>query len=287
MMKYRMLALDIDGTLFDSTGRPPQANLDAVRRAREAGILVVLCTGRGLKESASAIAALDHDGPLVLANGALISDPKTGRTLHRAVIEPHRSLPVVEFLSQSEDAVLVLLDPSEVEHDYLVIRPERLTRNTRWWFDHVGATYRGVDRVSEADLHHAVRVGIVGPASHMPPVQQALLERFGDGLFVQHFMAVDEDAADGEPIHVLEVFNEGVNKWSALEQLARQHRIDVGEVAAIGDHINDVQMIRGAGCGIAMANAVAQVRENANYHTASNDAAGVAEAIDKLLSGQW
>jgi len=286
-MKYRLLALDLDGTLFDSAGRLPEANVHAVRRARESGVLVALCTGRGLKESHSAIHGLNHSGPLVLANGALISDPTTGRTLHRATLEPHIAMAIVDQLMSGDDAVLILLDPEVSEHDYLVVRPERLTENTIWWFNHVGATYSGVDRVTEADVHHALRVGIVGPASHMPPVHDRLVTRFGEGLFVQHFMAVAGDESDGEPVHVLEVFASGVHKWSGLEWLAREHSIGRDEVAAIGDHINDVTMVQNAGCGIAMANAVPDVLAVAARRTSSNDRAGVAAAIDQLLAGAW
>ncbi len=287
-MQYRMVGIDLDGTLFDSTGRPPRANLDAVARAREAGVMVVVCTGRGLKESQSAVRALAHDGPLVLANGALISEPATGRTLHRAVIEPHLSRPVIEHLLRREDeAVLVLLDPSESEHDYLVIRPEKLTDNTRWWFDYVGATWREAEEIREEDLHHAVRVGIVGPASRMPPVRADLIERFGDRVFVQHFMAVASENDEGEEIHVLEVFAAGVNKWSGLCWLAESHGIAPSQIAAIGDQVNDISMISQAGCGIAMANAIQEVRRIARRQTRTNDEAGVAHAIDQLLAGRW
>jgi len=286
-MNYRLLALDLDGTLFDSTGRIPEANVAAVRRAQDAGMLVALCTGRGLKEARSAIEALAHAGPLVLANGALISDPTSGRTLHRATLEPHVATAIIDQLLVGDDAVLILLDPEVSDHDYLVVRPERLTANTRWWFDHVGAAFHGADRVTEEDLHHAVRVGIVGPASHMPPVRRRLVDRFGDGVFVQHFMAVAESEADGEPVHVLEVFASGVSKWSGIQWLSHEHGFAGHEVAAIGDHINDVQMLRHAGCGIAMGNAVPELVAVADRQTQTNDELGVATAIDHLLDGSW
>jgi len=286
-LKYRVLALDLDGTVLRSDGAVAPATIQAIARARSAGLTVALCTGRGLKESQQVIDTLHHTGTLVLANGALISDPITGRTLHRATMEPHVSMPVIDALTEGDDAVLVLLDPEVVDHDYLIIRPDRLTDNTKWWFDYVGATYRGIDEATEEDLHHAVRVGIVGPASHMPGVQKKLHGRFGDSLFVQHFMAVAEDAASGEPVHVLEVFNQGVNKWSALTWLGESHGYAGEQVAAIGDHINDVEMIASAGCGIAMGNAVPQVRQVARYHTLDNDHDGVARAINRLLAGEW
>jgi len=286
-MKYRMLALDLDGTFLDSTGRAPRANLEAIQRARDAGLLVVVCTGRGLKESRPAVAPLGGADPMVLANGALISDPTTGRTLYRAVLEPHLSRPVIEYLHRSDEAVLCLLDPHQTEHDYLVVNPDRLTDNTHWWFDHVKAHYRGVEAVTEEDLHHILRVGIVGPPQRMPPVRDGLMETFGpEHLFVQHFTAVRDPDTGGE-VHILEVFASGVNKWSGLVWLAREHGIAPDRIAAIGDHINDLAMIENAGCGIAMGNAVESLQRVATHHTASNDAAGVAHAIDQLLQGVW
>lgn len=287
MLKYRLLALDLDGTLLDSAGAVPSANIQAIGRAADAGLVTVLCTGRGLKESQSVIDQLNHNSPLVLANGALVIDPIQRRTLHRAALEPRVALSVIEHLEAGDDAILILLDPCEVQEDYLILRPGRMTDNTRWWFDRVGATYRGVEHIEEHDLHHALRVGIVGPASHMPGVQAGLVEQFGNGIFVQHFMAVDRDGPRDEPVHILEVFSDGVSKWSALQWLAQARGIEPGQIVAIGDQINDLEMIRNAGLGIAMANAVPPVLDIAGRVTASNDQAGVAGAIDQLLAGWW
>ncbi len=283
-MRYRMLALDLDGTLFDSTGRVPPAHLQAVQRAKDAGMLVVLCTGRGLNESRGALEQLDHQGPIVLANGAIISDPTTGRTLHRMVLEPHLALDIVHLLDDGPDAVLVLLDPEPTGLDYLVTSAHQMTGNTLWWFDQIEARLKHVDQVTEDDLHHALRVGIVGPTHRMPQVASKVVERFGSRVFVQHFTAVKQ--AD-EDVNVLEVFVQGVNKWAGLSWLAEAHDIAAEQVAAIGDQVNDIQMIESAGCGIAMANAIDQVRRLARHTTASNDEQGVAVAIDRLLNGQW
>lgn len=283
-MKHRLLAIDLDGTLFDSAGRIPQANIDAVHRARDAGVLVALCTGRGLTESRYAIDTLDHHGPIILAGGALVSDPSTRKTLHRAVIEPHLAAELIDFLDPSSHAVVALLDPDAQRHDYLVVNPEKLTANTRWWFDTIGASIRCVDRPTPRDLHHILRTGIVAPPQVMPTVRRALEQRFGPRIVVQHFTAVRQD---NEDIEVLEVFASGVSKWSALQWLAAENRIPLDSTAAIGDQINDLSMIQNAACGIAMANAVPQVLAVARHTTTTNDQAGVAAAIEHLLTGRW
>lgn len=307
VLKYRMLAIDLDGTLFDSRGEVSPANVQAVRRARDAGLMVVPCTGRGLVEAQGAIRALDHCDPIVLASGALIRDTAAQRTLHRAVIEPNLAWDVTEHLrvhplrnhgdagaaeqsGEEGDAVLVLLDPGTTDHDYLVLgREQGLSGNTRWWFEMIDARVRFVEQPADGLVHDALRVGIVGPESHMPPVRQSLVETFGERISTHHFMAVKGDwvREGAEDVHVLEVFSGGVNKWSALERLARSHDIEPGEVAAIGDHVNDLAMVEHAGCGIAMGNAVDPLEAVARRQTRSNDEDGVAWAIERLLEGEW
>lgn len=279
-----MLAIDLDGTLLDSHSRVPPANLEAVRRAQDAGVLVVLCTGRGLVESRPAMQALDHHGPIILAGGALVSDPITRKTLHRAIIEPNLAGELIDHLDPAAHAIVVLLDPEPQEHDYLVVNPEKLTRNTRWWFEMIEAKVRCVDKPSVEDLHHVLRVGIVGPERVMPPVRRSIEGRFGPRVVVQHFTALRQPDED---VEVLEVFGAGVSKWSGMKWLAAEHGIGLDEVAAIGDQINDVSMIEHAACGVAMGNAVPAVLRVARQKTGSNDNAGVATAIDHMLAGRW
>jgi HAD superfamily hydrolase (TIGR01484 family) len=284
-MKYRMIALDLDGTLLDSSGTVTPLNREAVARAREAGVLVVLCTGRGLAESAAAIEALSHRGPVVLAGGALVADPTNGKTLHRAVIAPYLARELVNHFVEAGHAALILPDPDPQDFDYIVVNPGALTPNTRWWFKMIGAEIHYVEEASDPDLHHALRVGIVGPPGAMPAMQQSLERRFGTQIMVQHFVAVKQDR--GEDVHVLETFAAGVSKWSGLTWLASEHGIALDEVAAIGDHVNDIIMINNAACGVAMANAVDGVMAVADRVTGTNDASGVADAIDRMLSGEW
>lgn len=284
-MKYRLLAIDLDGTLFDSSGRVSAGNIEAVRRAEEAGLIVALCTGRGFVESRAAVIALEHRSPMVLATGAHIADPVSGQTLHRQSIEAELAMDAVRHLNNDRDAVLILVDPHETGYDYLVVGERRLTPNTRWWFDVMNARVRYIDEPTHHDLSHALRVGVVGPVSHMPPILDGLSRHFAGRLHAHHFMAVRQ--VGGEDVHVMEIFADGVNKWTGLQWLARQHGIEPGQVAAIGDEVNDVAMIRSAGCGIAMANAVPALRDIARHVTLSNDQDGVAIAIDRLLCGDW
>lgn len=98
---------------------------------------------------------------------------------------------------------------------------------------------------------------------------------------------VQRSTSPDEPAHIMELFDVNASKWTAVSHLARGWGIDPLTIAAIGDEVNDVEIITHAGLGIAMANAVPAVRDAAKRHTTSNDEDGVARAVAKMLGGEW
>ncbi|MCA9289911.1 MAG: HAD hydrolase family protein, partial [Phycisphaerales bacterium] len=118
-------------------------------------------------------------------------------------------------------------------------------------------------------------------------VVRLMLDELGDRALLRHWSAVTPDAATGSPTHLLEVFHPQVNKWTMIERVAADHGIAPARIAAIGDEINDVEMIRHAGLGIAMANAAAPIRAMAARVTASHVEDGVALAVERILTGEW
>jgi Cof subfamily protein (haloacid dehalogenase superfamily) len=288
-MKYRLLAIDLDGTLFDPSGAVTDTNRAAIRRAADAGVIVALCTGRGLCETLPTAQLLDHHGPMILAGGAIVVDPHPEphkrRTLHRATVEPDLARELALRLHGHGHAVLILLDPIAENHDYLILDEPRLTDNTRWWFSQIHARIKLADQLYDEDLQHVIRVGVVGDAESMPDLENDICSVFGDRVYTQYFTAIQSPG--GQDINILEIFAAGVNKSQGVAWLAREHGIDPSEVAAIGDHINDEEMVREAACGVAMGNAVESVRQAADRITRTNAEDGVAHAIEMMLAGKW
>ena len=285
-MRYRMIAIDLDGTLLDESGRVGRENMDAIAAAQAAGVMVVPCTGRAWRESKIALADVPDLGSGVFVTGAAVTDLTTGRSLDLSVIEPHLAAEVVEYLYDLPEAILLFREANLAGHDYLVTGNGELSTNTRWWFENCGSTVAYADHPAADDLHHTLRIAIVASHSRMAQVTADLQQRFGQRLFLHYFGSVGP-AEDGQPVYVMEMFAAGVDKWRGLQWLAREHDIGAAHIAAIGDQINDLTMLANAGCGIAMGNAVEQAKSNADYVTLNHDAAGVAHAIGQLLAGKW
>jgi len=288
-MTYRMIGIDLDGTLLNSEGRVSPGNAAAVRRAITAGVTVVPCTGRGWCESASIRHAFADESNLavgVFVTGAAISNFVTGAAVNVATFEPGLALEIVEYLWHAPEAVLVFRDTTQADHDYLVTGAGKLTRNTRWWFEQSGATVVHKSKVTLSDLSHALRIGVVADSLRMQALCEQADQTFGHRVSLHHFEAVPSPGC-ASGVHVLEIFAEGVDKWRGLTWLAARDGVPVDQIAAIGDQINDTSMLKGAGCGVAMANAVEPVLAIADHVTLGCDADGVAYAIDQLLSGAW
>ena len=292
---HRLIALDLDGTLLDSSGTLSRENIRAMDRARDAGIRIVICTGRGYKECRKYLEQMGQTDPVVVAGGSIIADARSGQTMHRFTLQQSLVGNAVDRLLSHRLPALILKDPSEVGYDYLVVHgPDRLRLDavTEWWFSEMGVNAKYIEHIA-ADEHpdHTVRFGVCGMSGMLQTIQDDLHSAFGNDTHVHHFPAVvapqhTSRTDDGQTLHVLEVFAKEGNKGSALQWVATGMDIQLSHCAAMGDQINDLSMLSTVGLGVAMGNAVPRVKLAAKAQTGGNDEHGVALAIDRILAGE-
>ncbi|MEO0483713.1 MAG: HAD family hydrolase [Planctomycetota bacterium] len=302
---YDLLVLDLDGTLLRPDGEVSDASVAAVQRARRAGLTIAVGTGRGLAESQRAIQRIGQREPVIVAGGSIIADPVSGKTLHRFAMREELARDLAEGVVAAGLPAIVLKDADAAGFDYLVVTGERgldVDPVTAWWFDHMGVRVRRVRSIGQ-DEHpeHTLRVGVCGSAS---VVADAAFQmgRIAEGRGRLHqFTALTPTFADtpnpdpsrtapppvDEPFDLVEVFDTAADKWDAALWLSGRAGTDPTRIAAIGDEINDLQLIRRARLGIAMGNAVSAITEVADRRTRANTDEGVAHAIDRILAGDW
>jgi len=284
----QLVVIDLDGTLLARDGSVSVRNRQAVAAVRRAGIQVVIATGRALLESRHALQAIEHDGLVVAAGGSLLCDAATGRTIDRRVMCRQVVADVTHWLIEHGHKALILKDSHATGYDYLAVGSGRLDPASRWWFERLAVDVRFINHL-EDDPHpdDSVRAGAVACGSKLAPLACRLRDEMGDRCFLQHWSAVTETAAIGSSTHLLEIFTPDVNKWTMIEQHCRRNGIDQSRVAAMGDGLNDLELIRNAGLGIAMANASPEVAAVADRMTEDHESDGVAVALERILSGEW
>lgn len=275
--RYRILALDVDGTLLDRAGHLRPATRSAIRRASEAGIIPVLCTGRRYRRARPIAELLGLTTPLVCNSGGLIKAGGDHATLWRADLDPATAATVLEVYCERGEDVITFTDAPPDQPDFLL----RSERSGRPLFDDYVVQNREHAEVdptwpTRRDVAHYHLCGI-GPRDAMLDLERALVDRLGAAIqtFVQR-----------SPRYlgtICEVLRGDATKWSALVHLARSWDIDPGAICAVGDDRNDIPMIAGAGLGVAMGHADAAVRAVADHVTGSDDEDGVARLVDEVL----
>ena len=257
----QLIALDLDGTLLDASEAISPANRSAIERARAHGVHVVLVTGRGADAPLAFGRDLGLTDPIICAHGALTKDCPSGHDRRHVAIPREYATALIEFAQ---------------EHglDAAVYTDER--------FHRIAGAPRYMD-----DMHGPHWVDVVELT--------ALAER--DSTFIRFFGRAAVDAIStrfaGMPVHFkfetwgsfeeLAITSEEATKERALAQLCGDLRVDAASVMAVGDSRNDVPMLRWAGVGVAMANALPEVIEAVPFLTSSNDEDGVARAIERFV----
>lgn len=278
-----LLVVDLDGTLLCSQGQVSQANRRSLDAARQAGIEVMIATGRTHMECRDVLHSIGYSGPMVVASGAGLVDWPSGETLQRTTLESSDSLLATSILRSLGHAVMLLKDRHVAGNDYTIVGSERMHPTSQWWLDLHGVQCEHLESLEDDEsLEHTLRIASLGTPDEMAQAAVDIGNSLGDRVFWRHWPAIGRD---GECVHMLEIFMRGVNKWSMVSQYCHSRGIDTARVAAIGDGLNDIELVAGAGLGIAVENADPSVLVVADRTTLSHDKDGVAHAVERLMDG--
>jgi Cof subfamily protein (haloacid dehalogenase superfamily) len=281
----RFLALDIDGTLLNSRWELPAENIDAVARAVGAGVEVALVTGRRFDFARPIMDALGVPLTMIVSNGAVIKD-RAGSTLSRKILGRETALNVLTFAAAWRDCAALLFDRT---HDVqLVFERIDMADESRRKFYEINR-----DAIAERPLHECldedpVQIMFSGELAHMRELREELVKR-GHSPFSRispekgesPLFSVSITEYEHRDFALVDVMAAGCSKGSAVAEWASSRGYSRSEVMAIGDNLNDLEMLRFAGLPIIMGNAAPSLRVHANgwRFTGTNDEGGVATAI--------
>jgi len=263
----KLFAIDIDHTLIRSTGELARATIDAISLAHARDVEVVLCSSRPPRAMEAYLGELRLWDPaaFVSLQGALTGSYSIGgglRVIDRQPMSLHSALAVTDFASElniatnwySGDRWLVSQIDADVERES----------------DIVGFGPETVDLSSIADAPEKLLLIFPQPLTSS---EVAAVNAMSDGIVAQQ-----------SNTSYLEITRVGVDKSTALARYVKGRNIDPADVVAIGDGKNDLGMFAFAGLGVAPANATREILAIADFVTESNDADGVAVAIESLVS---
>jgi Cof subfamily protein (haloacid dehalogenase superfamily) len=261
-MNYRMIALDVDGTLLNDDHKLTSRVREAVREAAEKGAEIVLCTGRGSTSALSVLQELGLQGTMITHNGSSVVDSETREVLYDTVISP---LQAERYISYCRDRGIHY--DMNTAFDLFV---EGVGEEAAAMYNHLLA--RPILRShQEGYPDRLLKLSIYAPKEVLDEVQVEWAEwkhelqtvRSGDNFIdVQHLHAT---------------------KGKALERLAEIRGVARENILALGNYYNDIGMIAFAGWGVAMDNSPPEVKAEADDVTVSNNEDGVAIVIEQLV----
>lgn len=277
MSSYRLLAIDVDGTLVNSRDELSRSTRDAIVRASASGIQVVLATGRRYSRTLHLVEPLGIDLPLITASGALIKDPADHRTLHVARF-PHGVLGrALEVIAGSSFEPIVCCDTFAEGFDYYLSRQEVECPRLGEYL----ALNRGCGRVWPQLVSNpppGVFTGFtMGSREEMRRLETSLNGELPGELYT-HVLRSPRYSG-----FMCEFAPAGATKWSGIQRLAGRWGIEDAEICAVGDDVNDVPMIRAAGLGVAMGNALPEVKRAADRIAPSQRDDGLVAVVNWLL----
>jgi len=264
-MRFRLIALDLDGTLMDETRVIPPRTRRAVQAAMEEGCLVTIATGRAFVSAAHFARELSVNAPLICYQGALIRDYRDGNTVHVSTVPVPLAREVAAFSQERNLNVQVYLD------------------DDRAYAAEMNPTIAQMSSVSGVPV---TAVGSLSEWLSRPPVKF---------LFVEHEETIldlvrDLRAQFNGQLQVVrswdrlvEVTGPQVSKGDALARLAAYLAVPQSATLAIGDQDNDVSMISWAGLGVAMGDASPSAKSAADVLAPSLAAQGAAWAIEHYV----
>jgi len=275
-VSYRILALDIDGTILDPYGKLPTAVRDAVATARRRGLWVVLCTGRRFRTALPWALELELEGSIVVNNGTLVKDIQSGETLRHAYLPIDEYASVISFVRR-RGSPLVYVD---TYHERVDLITERCSETHDFQHEYLSDNtefFETVDDLRDQPRSDVIMVSTMADESTLTAMREEAREEFGDRLRTHTLINKSYQGL------ILELLSPMSGKWPALEAVAAEADIAPEEIIAVGDDTNDIEMIRRAGLGIAMGNSVSEVKQAADRVVRSNAEGGVVEAIEKAL----
>ena len=267
-MKYKLLVLDIDGTLTNSQKQITPRTKRALMKAQEHGVKLAIASGRptcGVLPFAKELELEKYGGYILSFNGAKVINCATGDVIFDQLL-PVELLPEIYDLSQKNKVnILTYQDDTvitETPDDPYIAIEARIN----------GIEIRPVASFKEHVCFPVTKCLMLGDGDYLAKVEEIVRAQLGDRLNIFR----------SEP-YFLEIMPQNIDKAYSLGELLKKLGLSKDEMIACGDGFNDKSMLHFAGLGVAMANAQDAVKKVADYITLSNDDDGIAKVVEKFI----
>lgn len=289
---YKLVAIDLDGTLLNSYGEVTQKTKESIKKAVENGVEVVLASGRPISSVEDLANDLNANHYLISGNGAIVYDMRKKEIVYDNFLKKSQVLEIIKICEENsiyyniytENEVLT----KSLNYNTLFYHSENTHKQEekRTNINIVDDVYEYVNNTTD---DHFLKITVCDESRVVFNNIMKKLEKVPniDVLEVAHMSKkIIRNGTDEVLVEYCytEITNQNVHKWSAMEYIIKDMQITPEEVVAIGDNVNDKEMIEGAGLGVAMGNATEQIKEIADITVNTNNEDGVYEVFERYIN---
>ena len=266
-MSYKMIVLDLDGTLMSSKNEILPKTKEALFKAQEQGVMIVLASGRptyGMVKAAKELRLDEYPGYILSYNGGRIISVQTNEMIYDDSLTPEICHELYDLSREMNVNIMAYEDEAIItaDDDQYIQKEAHIN----------GMPINRVENFKDSVTFNSVKCLCTAEPEYLAQVEIKMKERLGDRLSITRSLPF-----------FLEFMPQNINKAYSLQELLEHVGLDKSQLIACGDGYNDLPMIEFAGLGVAMGNAVDEVKAAANYVTATNDEDGIAQVIEKFI----
>ena len=288
---YKLVAIDLDGTLLDSYGQISDRNKNAIKNAINKGTKIVLASGRGAMSVQNFGNEIGANEYAICGNGAMIYEFDTENIIYEQFLSKEKVLQLIKICEENSIYYSVYTENSIIAKslNYNVMfynhenanKPDNKKTNiylTNDVYNYV-LNRKEVDytKITICDDNNIIFNSIIKKLRSIKEI-----DVLDVGHMTRKLMKMGTDVYSIE-YYYTEITNENTTKWNAIEFLIEKLGIKKEEVIAIGDNVNDQTMLENAGLGVAMANSAPYIQQMGKIVTDSNNEDGVAKVIEKYI----
>ncbi len=266
---YKLIAIDMDGTLLNSKKEISKGNETAVKTAKLKGTNVVIATGRpqvGIKRYSDQLSCENCNDYQIVFNGALVINNKTNEVIYEELLNGKD----VEYLYRISKDLKINIHAFNRNQECITPKMSKYTE-LEGSINNINVGIVDFNTIEENEK--IIKIMFIDE----PEILQTAIDNLPDEVYKKY--SVVRSAP-----YFLEFLNKKAEKWKAVEALANHLNITNEETICIGDAGNDYEMVKNAGLGVAMANGFKEVLDVAKFITKDNNSDGVAYAINKYVN---
>lgn len=289
---YKLIAIDLDGTMLNSYGEVTENTKRVLKQTKQKGAEVVITSGRSIDSIKYIASEIDSSKYMIAGNGAIVYDRSQNKILYEKYIPKNKALDIIQICEENSIYYNVYTNKTIIadglRYNVLYYYKENLKKEDQKK-THITLVENIENYIKE--MNEDEKIMKIFICDKNKTVFNSIVRKFSviediDILDVSHMARkVIKQGTEDIPIeyYYTEISMKDVDKWYALEFLIKKLGIPKEEVMAIGDNVNDRKMIEEAGKGIVMGGSTPKVSEVADYITLDCNNEGVAKAIEKFI----